>query len=589
MIEATSFFMERGIMAADTSVFDWSLYRSQSELGTFSPSQKKSAYTRYATAVHSASASFPIRDYVFLSQVRDAVRLDFELLESIIADDILFQQLDQKVKDEIHRCRAEYARLLLNDAKLSGNRYDPDNDNEDLIKKYEKISSSVRVVGVPAAASSRKPQADAQNFWSGLDLELSIKWFGFFNIYRLLIAFFRLTWIFIVSAIRMLQRLPAMIDESLLIAVTPIFNVLSVGLFFGRLVVDFAMCVKHVVRPATAQEKDVNFIERFNMEWNKRYRRMVNDGFWSSANGLSNFYWIFGISVSLAGPLLVGFLTFDIAWFVYKWRQDELAMNEMEEILKGMSPSSQSGSVGNFEDESYEHDGESVNREIRPLIRDVVDHPTQSSVGSSVLSAAQIKVIELQLRALNVRRESLRANYLFSIAAAIVLVVSFACFVAFAASPLAGPLCFFGCALGVAMYLSVGDFSNLWKTRVERELAKITDESLLSRKEAEKQALIKFALGFVESLIVPALLIGLLTVNWPAALACSLAYLVIRNYNWKKSGDAEEANGAAPGAPGGSDNPFMRLSANDDRSALDWASKDRYEHNGNVVVVARAC
>ncbi len=620
-------------------IFD--LYNQQTKAGTFSAEKKKEAYEGYQRQVHArylnrqsavyySSSIERIRAfhaeskdsaerndsaenngstqtpaqlfYIRTSQVRDAVLADFALLSSMIEDKALFDKLRKDEQDRIRYYHYDYATLLMDDAIISDHDYDKSQFPDiHVTRKYQKIidkyiadykltsappavSATPSVEQKDAVANKRKEKAKSMAFHS---IEWTIYGFGFFNIYRLLITFLRYTWFYLVSiarSLRWLEAIPFAVDADLLMSPTPIFNILSVMLFLGRLIFDFAATLVHTFFPTEA-EKGVNFVERFHMEWRRRYPRMVNDVAWSMFNALTNFAWVFSIPTPVAGILLVCFLAFDIYWFGYQWRQDELAIKEQKRVLEELEASLQSkvtkdatvnpmGVMESFVDgELLEHDVDTNQTSdvgtVSPIgVTEVVGDGASKELGSvSEQDAAeldgQLSFARLRLRDLECRRSDTRATYIFCVAAAILLVASFALFLAFMASPLAAPLCFFGCAFAVAMYINCGKVGAVARARHERNLSldnpntgKSLDESkffvTLDVAEGSKAEAIKaeyqkarqkayyakiksLALGFTEVLLISAVLIALYAINWPAALALTLTYIVVKSIDFKKA------------------------------------------------------
>lgn len=491
------------------------MYFDQNE--TFSPSTRQAQYKSYKDARlkrhkdfsinHSAQNETPIQAYLqnhwqkadanafylYAAQIHDAVKLDFDLLGSLIQDTLLFNTLSQELKARIEHDYKDAALLLLDEATIANNRHD--------MAVYGKVlgGHSLLQPSKPEVPSEASPLLQSVQTESDTWLpypETAIYWFGFANIYRLLARFFNLVWLEIWAITRALGGIDQSgnlagvlpVDTAILESPASAFNILSLILFFGRFVVDFGMLLKHVFLPTEA-EKAVNPVERARIEWRKRYQRMVNDLGWTLFNLLTNYGVVLGIAGPVTSWLLAAFLMFDVYWYGYKWYQADKALRE---------------------------------------------HPSFTLLNNSSNLDMQNKARELlELRQLVCQLAKIRAEFLFNVMAAMLLVTSIILMASISASAWVAPICFFVCAWAVAMYITSDQFGVAMRARAEYQLDEAKYELNIpgiegykkSRLQAERQAWKKFALDFAEALIVPAVLIGLYTISWPAAVALTLAYI----------------------------------------------------------------
>lgn len=440
--------------------------------------------------------------YVRAAQIHDKVAFDFQILASLINNKALFDRLPIALQKRIQYYYDDYATLLLDEASIPNNRCD--------VEAYQKAlgiyPSVVKPIEKPtkAAANSQKSSFSDTiskwfKAWFSLYPETVIFGFAFSNAYRLLTRFFILAWLEIWSIGRQqgwldkFDKLAGIlpIDTYLLESTTPVFNVLSLVLFFGRFVVDFGKLIQRVFWP-TEDEKGVNYMERARIEARKRYLRSVNDVLWTLFNLLTNYAAQLGIPLPIAGWLLTGFLMFDVYWYWHKWGQAEKAIVAKESWLASHSAN-------------------------------------QSDVA--------VSMVQIELRQLACRRAQNRGEFLFCLAAAALLVASFTVLLAFYSSPFAPIACFLSCNIAIAMYINTEQFAAGVRASYERQL----DETKYDLKDlqkdsdynqvkikAEHAAWKKFGKDFAETLIIPSLLIGLYTINWPAAVALTVAYVAFK-------------------------------------------------------------
>ncbi len=112
-----------------------------------------------------------------------------------------------------------------------------------------------------------------------------------------------------------------------------IFNILSVGIYALRLLIDIAMIFKHTCFP-TDDEAEVAKKERFLREWNKRKWDMLNNIVWGTVNLITNYNTLFGISGALAMQLISAVLIFDVIFLQIKYHEAYVGFRKNNERLK---------------------------------------------------------------------------------------------------------------------------------------------------------------------------------------------------------------------------------------------------------------
>ncbi len=446
--------------------------------------------------------------YLKATQIHDKVAFDFNLLSSLVNNKALFHALPPDLQARIKYYYQDHALWLRDEATIPNNRYD--------IEFYEKtLGIESKKVTITAADAKKASFSDILNqrlkAWFLFYPETILFGFAFSNIYRLLTRFYILTWLEIWSIGRQqgwldqFDRLAGVlpIDTYLLQSTTPIFNALSLFLFFGRFVVDFGKMIQRVIWP-NENEKLVNYVERARIVWRKSYLRSVNDILWTIFNLLTNYASQLAIPLPIAGWLLVGFLLFDVCWFWHKWDQAKKAVSNKEKWLKSAA----------------------LHESFDPLIK---------------------QMAQIELRQLECKRAQNRGEFLFCLAAALLLVASFTLLLVFSGSPLAGSICLFACTVAVAMYITSDQFGAGVRASHECRLNEAdygfgdlqnNKEYLQGKVKAKQAAWNKFGENIAEALIIPSILIGLYTINLPAAVALTVAYVAFKIITQNESAKA---------------------------------------------------
>lgn len=314
-------------------------------------------------------------------------------------------------------------------------------------------------------------------------------WLGFINIYRIHIIMCRLSWKQIWQLGRDLQWLDRFdnlfgihVNVGILDSVAPTSNVLSVGLFASRLMVNVALMLRHTFAP-NPKEKGTPAVQRFWRELKKRHWVMVNDVVWTLANALTNYNAYFHIADATAGWLLAGFLLFDALWL--GWR---LYLDEQTFAAKKAQ---------------YQHELKTATATEKPLLL-------------------------AKLRHLENDRYARNAATLFSMAAAFLLASGFTITMLFAAPTLIPMVCFLVCTIAVAMYMSADKFAAYIKANLvydQDKKRKAETGKILATPAAKQAALQDFIGTMLKNTFMPLLLVGVYTICWPAALVLTVLYI----------------------------------------------------------------
>ena len=313
-------------------------------------------------------------------------------------------------------------------------------------------------------------------------------WLGYVNLNRINYAFCRLTlkqFLLFAEEIKWIETLSKLsgspVDVDGMVAVlnspAPIFNILSVGLFATRLMINTGLMLKH-----TFMQSNTDMQTRFFHEVGKRHIVMLNDLAWGPVNFVTNYPGISQISAAAANWLTVGFLIFDFSLVMY-----QRCIVEKDYLLKKSQ----------------------LNAEI---IRCRTD-------------AKQIEVLEEQLALLECNFQKSNASLMFSAAAATILTIGFtASFIL--ATPATPAICFFCCTIAVAMYVTAGTYG---KYR-EAALHLMHEESKGADRKDKAQELFNtarndFFFSFGKNIVMPFFIVSAFATSWPAALVLTAVYI----------------------------------------------------------------
>jgi hypothetical protein len=331
-------------------------------------------------------------------------------------------------------------------------------------------------------------------------------WVAFANIYRLHFTFCRLTVrqsLLLASELKWLEKLDQMLGThmdvngmvSRLNAPAALFNLLSVGLFAARLIINAGLLLKHTFLPATEQECLLGVKKRFYQEVYARHCVMINDAVWGATNLLTNYRMLFNISAPFAAWLTAGLLVFDVSWLFYGRR---LAKAEYR-----------------VKEAQYRH--EKNNYEL--LMQ-------AASIGMDDMKKYQkhCQMLDKQLDELRLNEETANAKFLFNILAAVLLTTGFTTSLLLA-TPVAVIVSYFVIVVGVAMYFSAGTYGAYKEKSLILQQHKLNSENTdiaQHDKHVTRNALI---ITMAKNIIIPMLIVTALAVCWEAALLITALYI----------------------------------------------------------------
>ena len=349
---------------------------------------------------------------------------------------------------------------------------------------------------------------------------------GMYNMYRIQWTFMRVTASGALSYLRGIHLLDYFekllhrsIHEAKFIAaiekVTPITNILSVGFFAIKILINAGTLIKHTFVPSDkARESTVR--QRLAFEAYKRMDKFMNDFAWGIINLFTNYSEFFNISAPIANGLVVGFLLFDfglvVFQFVFKWREYRSKLAQYREELSGIDARL---SV-------WQPDEERV-----------------ADLAARALLDAQIKEHELKWK---VQRDT----YAFNALAAMVFLGAYTVSVLFS-GPLIGIVSYFFCVVAVAIYLSEGAFEKYDEAKrrenILKQLLDVTVNQLSAAHHARSVARNDLIISLINKTVIPTLMIALLAICWEAAVIVAVAYLIFElGLSWYRHPKVPPAN-----------------------------------------------
>lgn len=427
--------------------------------------------------VHVAAVNWRSEDdqsfYQFSFKNRITAELEYELLKGIVND--------PKVKEQRERIilyvntLAEY---LYKDARLAGNTAE--------MKKFVTFSESANIEA-EAWDPLKKFQQDCVDLLSTLQhVTKIINWLSFLNLYRLIGNFSRFSW----SSFWNVAAIYHFIDEqdrlfgqtinrSVLDNASDAFNFLSVFVFAARLIAHLSMIFKHAFL-RTEAEQGISPFELACYELYIRIANVLNDTVWFTVNLLTNYPGLWGISAALANTITSITLLFDLSWLFCQWYLKECELAAKYHEFKHLSE---------FEPE----------REV---------------------NADDLVIHQAELLALEDKQLYVRALYLFQIGACFSIIGGYLSVIT-VASVAATPIAFLGCVIGFGMYAGSEDFAAYIKASYGHAL----------KSNAEIQvARSKVITTITKATLVPVLLVGAFTINFPTALVATVLYFMIDRY-----------------------------------------------------------
>lgn len=258
-----------------------------------------------------------------------------------------------------------------------------------------------------------------------------------------------------------------------------VLNVLSVGLFVARLLINTGMILKHTFVPSK-QEKDLSSFERFKTEMKKRHVDLISDFAWGAVSGITNYKEFFGLSPLVSNIIMSGFLCFDLSMVCYR-----------HHILKS----------------TYEHKLQQYTEEL-----------------THIHDRAVWKRIFAQKNNLEKNWHIAKAKFAINLTAASLFVGGFTPFFIFTAAFVA-PLSFMVCSFAMAMYISADSFGDYYKKRLEYQDAKKAHKSTALPYREMCKARNEFGAKLIKNTAMPLLIMAVFAINIPASIALTILFV----------------------------------------------------------------
>ena len=346
-------------------------------------------------------------------------------------------------------------------------------------------------------------------------------WLTFANIYRIQMAFCRISikqYLLLMHEFQWLDKLNSIFGTNANIenmmatlnAPGDIFNLLSVGLFAARFILNAGTVLKHTLIPADG-EKVLPWKERLScsLSMNRRYCNMLNDAVWGTVNSLTNYAPYFHISAPVASWLTAGFLVFDVSLLVYR---------------------------RHLENQDY----------LTKKAQYTKERDQYLALAPSQENTEHCKMLLEQITQLDMKWHATSAGFMCNILAATLLMSGFTATLLLASLPVAVTVGYFACAIAVALYLSAdvyGAYVNKTEILQRQELKGLdTREAQFYAHKARND----FILSMVKNTVMPLLMVMTAAVCWQAALVIAVAYV---GYHYAKRPDTSKPPAEEPHDP----------------------------------------
>lgn len=341
-------------------------------------------------------------------------------------------------------------------------------------------------------------------------------WLGFANIYRIHFLFCRLTVkqsLLVARDLKLFDKLDDILGRhtdvdamvSVINAPAEIFNVLSVGLFAARLVLNAGVLLKHTLFPAEGEEV-LSATTRGSYALSERYCTMLNDIAWGSVNGVCNFAKYSKVSDFFAGWLTAGFLVFDVSLLLYR---RNCAYKEYTQVR-----------------DQYEFEKGELTSAL-----------LQGTISPSQL--IRYKVLDDQLIELNTEWETTSQTLLFNVAAATLLLAGFSASMLLAASAASVAVCYMACTIAMAMYITADTYGayqgaslrfqqSRWESQYLQKQELISEEQIENLNLLEQKALTArndFIISMVKNTVMPLLIVATFAASIEAGIILAIAYV----------------------------------------------------------------
>ncbi|OGV34546.1 MAG: hypothetical protein A3E88_01955 [Legionellales bacterium RIFCSPHIGHO2_12_FULL_35_11] len=436
-------------------------------------------------------------------------KLEYDLLDEIRKDP-LFERKSPLVKALIKSQYAKRTEFLLFNAEGANlaDKWEYQKRLREINPQKEQVLASTEPTTV-----EEKCNTAANEFLNGS---------GRYNLFRLSYVFSRNTLRALLSYLaQVVSTLYRYVNIAILEIPTLTFNLMSVLLFAAQLLVDGIEIFRHKFLPT---ETEKTYENRATLEFWKRYTRIINALWWATFNLITNFPYLFSIAPGIADWILTGVLFFDVLFLLV-----------ILKIELGFLDKNQQWLAKQTREEIQKVSLEDLEREITQAKSYLSENEKNelSKINEEQMRTAFLEMYEPLAEKNLCHKAADTAKLCLFIAATLLFIASLA-LVLSVASPITAAIGFFACVIAVSMILSGNNFAAFVSARTAKILEQEkSDKSCVGiRQKAENQKLTEFYKSIAEHIIMPMLIVGLFTINWPAALAVLLTYIIVKNQSY---------------------------------------------------------
>lgn len=273
-------------------------------------------------------------------------------------------------------------------------------------------------------------------------------------------------------------------DSSILLTPVSAYNILSVGLFSMRALVNVIDIVQSMWNASEDEKKLYSFTERLFIELDKHEYQFGNDLTWIIVNFFTNFPQFLRQFAPFANHIVGAFLVFDVLLMLRTFYKDnKQVLNNQKSNLDLLSR------LGDME-----------------------------GIDENILTDIRKQLVDS-----NYQQEKLQWQYACFFAAGILLLVGFSAAIIFS-PPMFVPLCFLACNIGIAMYMS-GEKAGLM---MEKRMIYQQEPGKKAKKEAD-DASQAFLISMLENTFVPLAIITVFMINPFYAIGLTALYLFVKS------------------------------------------------------------
>lgn len=388
------------------------------------------------------------------------------------------------------------------------NHIETQDDIDDIDSRKKQIIDKIKAVDVESdklqekiSLDNARTQLGAANMWR-LQSRFAIVTTG-------VIASIFLKYNQFVRSIEMLTQQP--IDISILQSPVSAYNVLSVGLFGLRTIVNVTNIVQDMINASDDEKKLISFWERLFIQLDQHEYQFANDLTWMVVNFFTNFPQFLGKFAPFANQIVGVFLIFDVLLTLRTFYKDNKRNLEHQEGNKKLLFS--------------------LNQELATIEIQIANFILIREKNGHEFDALLLRKKDIELVITDVcnqggdsyyLQENMKWKYSCGLAAGFLLLVGFSAAIILS-PPMFMPLCFLACNIGIAMYMSGEQAGKMMEKRMIHQI----EPSEKTKKEANDE-LISFGISMIEHTFVPLVIMTVFTMSWPLAIVLTAAYIAAK-------------------------------------------------------------